>query len=433
MFACARSLLTCHALCKVLKAAPTSEQLALDALVAELSKHNSVHEALSKMDKDHDGVINTGELGVWLTGLGIGLDEEQLASVMRAFGPDHPGTINYRDFYKLLKRGVKKSGRHHHHHHHQHHANGSQTARESRVTDALSALSDGSQTARELTSSSPTVLTSATAAAADGVGARAAKPIGVGSAVSLDWNGADEDESDWEGELGEMITTGAPVSRRTPIKSPADSVRPWHWAALEWHCTGLHWHGTGPYWHGTGPHWHDEKPGRLGTTESQPTEPSLTSTAIRRRGQCRAPETAHGLPSSGWPIRLFRGTALKNATSAPGLGSLLSQPGLGADAHLACAVRAAEPVLPHVPAPGDRVRQHWPHRKRTHSAARVTFRPAALPGPCVALRCGPIGEPTSRRPSPGADVGKGEPSPGTDVARVMAAVGAFKLLQSRAH
>jgi hypothetical protein len=258
VFACARSLLTCHILCKVLKAAQTSEQLALDALVAELSKHNSVHEALGKMDKDHDGVINTGELGVWLTGLGIGLDEEQLASVMRAFGPDHPGTINYRDFYKLLKRGAKKSGRHHHHHHHQHHANGSQTARESRVTDTLSALSDGSQTARELTSSSPTFLTSAAAtasAAADGVGARAAKPTGVGSAVSLDWNGADEDESDWEGELGEMITTGAPVSRPTPMKSPADSVRPWHWAALAWHWAALPWHWA-PCWHGTGPHWH---------------------------------------------------------------------------------------------------------------------------------------------------------------------------------
>ena len=227
--ACAGSLLATNAFCQVLKGAPLPEQLALDALVAELlSKHTSLHAMLSKLDSDHDGVISTEELGAWLAELGAGLEEAQLASVMLAFGPSH-SAIQYRDFYKVLKHGLKKSPRHRathkaacaHNHHHHHHVSGSQTAREPRAADASPAVPDGSQTAREHTSSaSPTFLTSAKGP--DGLAASTAKPS-VGH-VTLDWHGADEDESDWEVHK-RTPDIGVHVPYNTHLRCRASSAR----------------------------------------------------------------------------------------------------------------------------------------------------------------------------------------------------------------
>ena len=87
----------------------------LDRLVEQLqSRHDSVFDMLKRLDVNGDGELDRAEIRRGLLGMRIALTSSELDSVIHAFDKSGTGTINYMEFYDVIRnhRVEKAMGMH---------------------------------------------------------------------------------------------------------------------------------------------------------------------------------------------------------------------------------------------------------------------------------------------------------------------------------
>mmetsp|Transcript_50826 Transcript_50826/g.108855 ORF Transcript_50826/g.108855 Transcript_50826/m.108855 type:complete len:266 (+) Transcript_50826:263-1060(+) len=88
-------------LSKMYKKPKTRE--ALDKMVKELNAKGNVYELFQRFDANNDKTLSREEMQVGLRSIGCSLLPVELDAVIRAFDSDGNGTVDYPEFYSILK------------------------------------------------------------------------------------------------------------------------------------------------------------------------------------------------------------------------------------------------------------------------------------------------------------------------------------------